>query len=170
MTEPGDVLDLAPLGVPVEILKAAAQTDGESLEIEVVRSARGLLAQSHVHALQVERLEVVEGCSSSGSTVASTGWARARRWRSRPARRTASARALKGPAACGSRSAQRGGTEEFLRRLAQMSAASTSSPEAGRGRWPAPRWCSISPTRATPRLNPATDRIGPAQVRRPFRS
>ena len=82
MTEPGNVLDLAPLGVRVEILKTAAQTDGESLEIEVVGRARGLLGQSTCTPVRSSGWRSLRGRSSSASTVASTGWARARRWRS----------------------------------------------------------------------------------------
>jgi quercetin dioxygenase-like cupin family protein/uncharacterized protein YndB with AHSA1/START domain len=61
MTEPGDVLDLSPLGARVEIVTTAAQTDGELFEFLVVGRPRGFLAQAHVHTRQTERLEVLAG-------------------------------------------------------------------------------------------------------------
>ena len=151
MTEPGNVLDLAPLGVRVEILKTAAQTDGESLEIEVVGRARGLLGQSHVHARQVERLEVPEGALELRVDGREHRLGTGEAMEVPPARRTASARALKGLAACASRSAQRGGPRSFCAGWRRCRRPATSCPEAGRDRWPAPRWCSTSPMRATPR-------------------
>ena len=60
MTTP-TVLDVAALGVRVEIRKSAAQTDGELVEFDVVGRARGFIAQAHVHAAQSERHEVIEG-------------------------------------------------------------------------------------------------------------
>lgn len=61
VTEPGQALDLAPLGVRVEVRRSADQTAGELLEFDVVGRARGFLAQPHVHSRQVERLEVLSG-------------------------------------------------------------------------------------------------------------
>jgi quercetin dioxygenase-like cupin family protein/uncharacterized protein YndB with AHSA1/START domain len=61
MTKAGTVLDLAPLGVTVEIRRTAAETDGELVEFDVVGRARGFIAQAHVHAAQAERHEVIEG-------------------------------------------------------------------------------------------------------------
>ncbi len=55
------VLEMDPLGVRVELLRTEQETAGELLEFDVVGRARGFLAQSHVHASQVERLEVIEG-------------------------------------------------------------------------------------------------------------
>jgi uncharacterized protein YndB with AHSA1/START domain/quercetin dioxygenase-like cupin family protein len=55
------MLNMDPLGVRVELLRTAQETGGELLEFDVVGRARGLLAQSHVHTTQVERLEVVSG-------------------------------------------------------------------------------------------------------------
>jgi mannose-6-phosphate isomerase-like protein (cupin superfamily)/uncharacterized protein YndB with AHSA1/START domain len=134
MTEPGNVLDLAPLGVRVEILRTAAQTGGELLEADVVGRARGFLAQSHVHVRQVERLEVVEGALELGVA--------GREHRLGPGE------AMEVPA--GTPHRQRpdgdgpgrvriqvrpaGRTEEFLRRLAEMSAAG----DFVRGGWPRP--------------------------------
>src|SRR4051794_27820669 len=57
MTNPGDVLELAPLGLRVEVRK----TGGELFEMDVVGRPRGFIAQSHVHTRQTERLEVIEG-------------------------------------------------------------------------------------------------------------
>ena len=50
-----------PLGVRVELLRTARETGGELLEFDVIGRARGLLAQSHVHTTQAERLEVISG-------------------------------------------------------------------------------------------------------------
>jgi uncharacterized protein YndB with AHSA1/START domain/mannose-6-phosphate isomerase-like protein (cupin superfamily) len=61
MTKPGDVLDVRALGVRVEIRRTAGDTGGELFEFDVVGRARGLIAQPHVHALQSERHEVIEG-------------------------------------------------------------------------------------------------------------
>jgi uncharacterized protein YndB with AHSA1/START domain/mannose-6-phosphate isomerase-like protein (cupin superfamily) len=61
MIEPGAVLDAEKLGVKVEIRATAASTGGEYVEFDVVGRARGLIAQPHVHAAQVERHEVLEG-------------------------------------------------------------------------------------------------------------
>jgi mannose-6-phosphate isomerase-like protein (cupin superfamily)/uncharacterized protein YndB with AHSA1/START domain len=57
MTTDGEVLDLSPMGLRVEIRE---QRD-EVLEFDVLGSAKGFLAEPHVHARQTERLEVVEG-------------------------------------------------------------------------------------------------------------
>jgi uncharacterized protein YndB with AHSA1/START domain/quercetin dioxygenase-like cupin family protein len=61
MSKPGAVLDLAPLGVRIEMRRTAAHTNGEHLEFDVVGRARGFIAQAHVHTAQTERHEVVEG-------------------------------------------------------------------------------------------------------------
>jgi mannose-6-phosphate isomerase-like protein (cupin superfamily)/uncharacterized protein YndB with AHSA1/START domain len=61
MTKPGAVLDIPAAGVRIEIRKTAADTDGELLEFDVVGRARGLFAQEHLHTVQNERHEVVEG-------------------------------------------------------------------------------------------------------------
>jgi uncharacterized protein YndB with AHSA1/START domain/quercetin dioxygenase-like cupin family protein len=55
------MLNMHPLGVRVELLRTAQETGGELLEFDVIGRARGLLAQSHVHTSQVERLEVISG-------------------------------------------------------------------------------------------------------------
>jgi quercetin dioxygenase-like cupin family protein/uncharacterized protein YndB with AHSA1/START domain len=61
MSEPGDVLELQPLGVRVEFEKTAAQTDGELVQFVVAGRPRGFLAQPHVHTRQAERFEVLSG-------------------------------------------------------------------------------------------------------------
>jgi uncharacterized protein YndB with AHSA1/START domain/quercetin dioxygenase-like cupin family protein len=61
MADSRDLLEMEPLGVRVELLQTAEKTGGELLEFEVIGRARGLLAQSHVHTAQVERLEVISG-------------------------------------------------------------------------------------------------------------
>jgi uncharacterized protein YndB with AHSA1/START domain/quercetin dioxygenase-like cupin family protein len=55
------MLNMDPLGVRVELLRTAQETGGELLEFDVIGRARGLLAQSHVHTSQAERLEVISG-------------------------------------------------------------------------------------------------------------
>jgi mannose-6-phosphate isomerase-like protein (cupin superfamily)/uncharacterized protein YndB with AHSA1/START domain len=132
MTE--HVLDLAPLGVRVEILRTAAQTDGELLEADVVGRARGFLAQTHVHARQVERLEVLEGALELGvaGRVRRLGPGEAIEvppgtpHRQRPGGQ--------GPGRVRIQVRPAGRTEEFLHRLAQMSAAGGFLP----GGWPRP--------------------------------
>jgi mannose-6-phosphate isomerase-like protein (cupin superfamily)/uncharacterized protein YndB with AHSA1/START domain len=134
MTEPGNVLDLTPLGVRVELLRTAADTDGELLEAEVVGRAKGFLAQSHVHAHQVERLEVVEGVLELrvGSGVHRLGPGESMEvpagtpHRQRPGG--------EGPGRVRIQVRPAGRTEEFLRRLAAMSAAG----DFLRGGWPRP--------------------------------
>jgi mannose-6-phosphate isomerase-like protein (cupin superfamily)/uncharacterized protein YndB with AHSA1/START domain len=61
MAKSGDVLVMDALGVRVEPVRTAAETDGELLEFDVVGRARGLLSQAHVHPSQVERLTVLSG-------------------------------------------------------------------------------------------------------------
>jgi quercetin dioxygenase-like cupin family protein/uncharacterized protein YndB with AHSA1/START domain len=55
------MLNMDPLGVRVEMLRTARETGGELLEFDVIGRSRGLLAQSHVHTTQAERLEVISG-------------------------------------------------------------------------------------------------------------
>jgi len=61
MAKSGDVLDLTPLGVRVELLRTAQDTGGELTEFDVVGRARGILASGHVHTSQSEYLEVLSG-------------------------------------------------------------------------------------------------------------
>ena len=55
------VLEMDPLGIRVEFLATANDTDGELLEMKVSGHPKGFLAQRHVHPSQTERLEVVSG-------------------------------------------------------------------------------------------------------------
>jgi quercetin dioxygenase-like cupin family protein/uncharacterized protein YndB with AHSA1/START domain len=134
MSESRNVLDLAPLGVRVELLRTAADTDGRLLEADVVGRARGFLAQSHVHAHQVERLEVLEGALELrlGGRAHRLGPGEAMEvpagtpHRQRPGG--------EGPGRVRIQVSPAGRTEEFLRRLAQMCAAG----EFLRGGWPRP--------------------------------
>ena len=57
----GSVLEMDPLGLRVEFVRTAQETDGELLEMTVTGRPRGFLAQRHVHSSQVERLEVISG-------------------------------------------------------------------------------------------------------------
>ena len=61
MAKSGDVLEMEPLGVRLELLQTAEETDGELLELEVSGRPRGFLAQVHVHPTQSERIEVLSG-------------------------------------------------------------------------------------------------------------
>lgn len=57
----GDVLEMEPLGVRMEVLRGGEETRGESFEIEVTGRPRGFLDQRHIHPEQTERIEVLEG-------------------------------------------------------------------------------------------------------------
>jgi uncharacterized protein YndB with AHSA1/START domain len=59
MERAGDVLDMAQLGCRVQLIRTAAETDGELLEFDVLGRPRGFLVQPHVHVGQVERYEVM---------------------------------------------------------------------------------------------------------------
>jgi uncharacterized protein YndB with AHSA1/START domain/mannose-6-phosphate isomerase-like protein (cupin superfamily) len=61
MIEPGAVLDVAELGITIEVRETAASTGGALVEFDVVGRPRGFLAQAHVHERQTERHEVVAG-------------------------------------------------------------------------------------------------------------
>ena len=61
-----EVLEVAPLGVTVELRKTAEQTGGELLEFDVIGRSRGFIAQPHVHTQQTERLEVIAGSLEVG--------------------------------------------------------------------------------------------------------
>jgi uncharacterized protein YndB with AHSA1/START domain/quercetin dioxygenase-like cupin family protein len=61
MANAGDVLDMAPLGCRTQLIRTAAETDGELLEFDVIGRPRGFLVQPHVHVGQVERYEVIAG-------------------------------------------------------------------------------------------------------------
>ena len=132
MTTP-TVLDVAALGVRVEIRKTAAQTDGELVEFDVVGRARGFIAQAHVHAAQSERHEVIEGTMRLvvGGREHLLGPGQAMEV---PA--GTSHRQLPGDEGHGRVRVQlrpAGRTEEFLQRLAQLSASGAFN------RWGYPR-------------------------------
>jgi uncharacterized protein YndB with AHSA1/START domain/quercetin dioxygenase-like cupin family protein len=57
MTEPGTVHDIPALGLRVEV----RHRDAELFEFDVVGRARGFLTAPHVHEVQTERHEVIEG-------------------------------------------------------------------------------------------------------------
>jgi quercetin dioxygenase-like cupin family protein len=61
MARPGEVLDVPAIGVTIEFRRTTAETNGELIEFDVVGSPSGFFTQSHVHPLQNERHEVIEG-------------------------------------------------------------------------------------------------------------
>jgi uncharacterized protein YndB with AHSA1/START domain/mannose-6-phosphate isomerase-like protein (cupin superfamily) len=61
MAKSGDVLEMGPLGIRVEVRRTGEDTGGELCEFEVTGRARGFFAQGHIHAGQAERHEVLEG-------------------------------------------------------------------------------------------------------------
>jgi uncharacterized protein YndB with AHSA1/START domain/quercetin dioxygenase-like cupin family protein len=62
----GKVLEMDPLGIRVEVLRTAQETDGELFEMEVTGRPRGFFNQRHVHPHQLERLEVISGAMKVG--------------------------------------------------------------------------------------------------------
>ena len=61
MARLGDVLENPRTGDRVEFLRTAAETGGELLEYELTFTPRGFVARDHLHPLQEERHEVLEG-------------------------------------------------------------------------------------------------------------
>lgn len=61
MANAGDVLEMEPLGCRVQLIRTAAQTNGELVEFDVLGRPRGFLVQSHVHTGQAEHYEVIAG-------------------------------------------------------------------------------------------------------------
>jgi uncharacterized protein YndB with AHSA1/START domain/mannose-6-phosphate isomerase-like protein (cupin superfamily) len=59
MANAGDVLDMAQLGCKVQLIRTAAETDGELIEFDVIGRPRGFPVQPHVHVDQSERYEVI---------------------------------------------------------------------------------------------------------------
>ena len=120
MANAGDVLEMEPLGCRVQLIRTADETGGELVEFDVLGRPRGFLVQSHVHTGQVERYEVMaRHAEDRRERAASTCSARARRWRSPPARRTARSPATSRPTATSaSRSRPAGSTQAFLERVA----------------------------------------------------
>jgi quercetin dioxygenase-like cupin family protein/uncharacterized protein YndB with AHSA1/START domain len=58
MASVSEALDLEPLGIRVEFLSGEGE---DALEMDVIGRPRGFFNQRHVHASQVERLEVLSG-------------------------------------------------------------------------------------------------------------
>jgi len=129
-----DVLEMAPLGVTVEIRRSAADTEGELVEFDVVGRARGFLAQPHVHTAQTESYEVIAGTMRLD--------VEGRKHRLRPGDTMSVAAGVAhaqrpGDAGTGRVRVQvrpAGTTEEFLRRLADM----CTRGDVLRGGWPRP--------------------------------
>jgi quercetin dioxygenase-like cupin family protein len=61
MARPGEVLEIPPLGLSIEFRRTTRETGGELLEFDVVGRPGGFFTQAHVHPLQDERHEVIEG-------------------------------------------------------------------------------------------------------------
>ena len=61
MAKPGDVLEAPQVGVRIEFRRTTEDTGGELVEFDVVGRPRGIFAQPHLHPLQSERHEVIEG-------------------------------------------------------------------------------------------------------------
>ena len=61
MAKASDVLEMAPLGCRVKLIKTAAETEGELCEFDVLGRPRGFLVQPHVHVGQTESYEVIAG-------------------------------------------------------------------------------------------------------------
>src|SRR5690348_9152000 len=61
MIEPGAVLQIPALGVRAEIRATGDSTGGAYEEADVVGRARGSVVQPHVHLVQTERHEVIDG-------------------------------------------------------------------------------------------------------------
>jgi quercetin dioxygenase-like cupin family protein/uncharacterized protein YndB with AHSA1/START domain len=135
MSQRGDVIELEPLGLRVEVRKTAAETGGELFEMDVVGRPQGFIAQPHVHTRQTERLEVIEGSlelkigrhkhllgPGEAMDVPPGASHRQRAGDGGPGR----VRIQERPA---------GGTQEFMTRLGEMCAAG----EFTRGGFPKPR-------------------------------
>ena len=61
MLKPGDVLDLGPLGAKFYIKKTAAETAGQSFDMEWELAPRTGGTPVHIHPLATETYEVLEG-------------------------------------------------------------------------------------------------------------
>ena len=61
MAHAGETLDISALGFRVLLRRTAAETGGEELEVQVTGHPRGFITQEHVHATQVERHEMLSG-------------------------------------------------------------------------------------------------------------
>ena len=70
---PRTVYDVPDLRRRVEILEPAETTGGAAVEFEVSGRPRGLIATPHIHGLQTERHEGLEGELGCRSAAAATG-------------------------------------------------------------------------------------------------
>jgi len=61
MAHAGDTLDISQLGFRVLLKRTATETDGAELELEVSGRPRGFITQEHVHPSQLERHEMIAG-------------------------------------------------------------------------------------------------------------
>ena len=61
MARPGEVLEVPALGLSIEFRRTTAETSGELLEFDLVGRPGGFFTQPHVHPLQNERHDVIEG-------------------------------------------------------------------------------------------------------------
>jgi uncharacterized protein YndB with AHSA1/START domain len=61
MAQAGDTLDISQLGFRVLLKRTAAETGGAELELEVSGRPRGFITQEHVHPSQLERHEMLAG-------------------------------------------------------------------------------------------------------------
>jgi quercetin dioxygenase-like cupin family protein/uncharacterized protein YndB with AHSA1/START domain len=134
MAAQGDVLDLAPLGLRMELRKTAAQTGGELLEMDVVGRSRGFIAQAHVHTRQTERLEVIEGQLEVGMNGKKHELGPGDVIEVPPGTPHTQRPAGSGEGRLRIQVRPAGTTEEFMRRLAEMSA----NGDFVRGGWPKP--------------------------------
>jgi quercetin dioxygenase-like cupin family protein len=57
----GDIIDNPVTGERIEFLRTARETGGELVEIEVTVQPNGFVAAAHVHPMQDERFEILEG-------------------------------------------------------------------------------------------------------------
>lgn len=61
MPNPGDVLDLSPIGALFHVRKTGRETDGQSLEMEWVLAPHSAGTPIHIHPSATESYEVLEG-------------------------------------------------------------------------------------------------------------
>jgi quercetin dioxygenase-like cupin family protein len=61
MARPGESLDVPSLGLSIQFRRTTQETRGELVEFDVVGRPQGFFAQPHMHPLQNERHEVIEG-------------------------------------------------------------------------------------------------------------
>jgi quercetin dioxygenase-like cupin family protein len=61
MVGSGDVLHIPDVGIRIEILRRAAETDGDLVEFDVIGRPRGIIAVPHVHVANSEHIAVLSG-------------------------------------------------------------------------------------------------------------